>query len=134
MRNTLVGFAMLIMAASACGSSPASPAPTDASGAEVAHSCADLPALNAAAIAAARSCDPAAGAGQCQAMARTSLPCGGCATYVNDATEANALYAEWQAQGCSTPMMVCAAECMSETPRVCVATDGGAGVCEELAR
>jgi hypothetical protein len=128
MRKGLVGFVMMMGGAAACGPS-ASSGPADA-GADVLHSCAELPTLNAAAIAAARSCDPAAGPDQCQVAVRLSLPCG-CQTYVNDGTDVNVLYSEWQAQGCTAAG--CTAGCAVETPRVCNATDGGAGVCEEPA-
>jgi hypothetical protein len=93
-------------------------------------SCANLPATYAASVAAAQTCAPNGDAGQCQMLVRSVIPCN-CPTYVNDTTTLDRLNAEWQAKGCSLPAGTgCATGCPNERPRICVAADGGTGVCQ----
>jgi hypothetical protein len=130
-------FSALILASTlasvACGNS-GTPSPHADAAADTPVSCADLPAAYRAALVTAQACDPDGGAGQCSIGVRLDLLCG-CATYVNDPTLPHDLIAEWQAQSClSTPlyqMMGCVTGCRVETPRMCVAVDGGTGVCKE---
>jgi len=124
----------VLLGVAACGSSGAPSARGDGAATDAPVSCADLPAAYRAALVTAQACDPDGGAGQCSIGVRLDLLCG-CATYVNDPTLPHDLIAEWQAQNClSTPlyqMMGCPTGCRVETPRTCVAVDGGTGVCEE---
>ena len=83
------------------------------------------------ALAAAKSCTAGA-SGQCtQPVPMWLSSCaGGCTEYVNDATELNQLRQEWSQAGCGSVTAVCPAiACVLSIGSVCVATDGGAGVC-----
>jgi len=94
--------------------------------------CASLAAEYARAIAVAQACT--VGSAGCGAMVHGALAgseCGCDFIYVNDSTEADAIYQTWSSAGCepkSTCVGVCAPPGQSG---VCVATDGGAsGVCQ----
>jgi len=80
---------------------------------------------------AAEQCDVAA-KGTCAQLVRASLsPCGGCQTYVNDATTLNAIQAAWLAQKCNDVRVLCPAiACVQPGGSVCVAGDGGGGLCQ----
>lgn len=95
-------------------------------------SCTDLQGEYAAAMSAAQSCEVNA-SGQCQQLASTSLsPCSvNCTTYVNDASELNAIKQSWTAAGCDSLVGVAcpAIACLQPAQGLCVASDGGGGVC-----
>jgi hypothetical protein len=95
-------------------------------------SCGDLAAAYAAALPAAASCD-VSGAGQCQQVVSGSLsPCTvNCyLTFVDDATALNAIKDLWQQAGCANVAVLCPAiSCVRPSSGVCVAADGGGGVC-----
>jgi hypothetical protein len=94
-------------------------------------SCGDLMDLYTQAMKQAQSCDVGA-TGQCQQMASGSLsPCFvNCMTYVNDATVLNAIKQTWEAEGCNNVKVLCPAiACIQPTNSMCVAADGGGGVC-----
>ena len=95
-------------------------------------SCTDLQNEYAAAMSLAQSCDLNA-SGQCQQLASTSLsPCFlNCMTYVNDASALNSIKQTWTAAGCDSLVGVAcpAIACLQPTQGLCVATDGGGGVC-----
>jgi hypothetical protein len=83
-------------------------------------------------LAAAQSCDVGS-KGECQQVVDWSLsPCGGCPTFVHDATVLNAIQQSWLNAGCAnvTPAPPCALiECPAALNDVCLATDGGHGIC-----
>ena len=83
-------------------------------------------------LAAAQSCDVGSN-GECQQAVASSLsPCGGCPTFVHDATVLNAIQQSWSNAGCAnvTPAPPCALiECPAAMNGVCLATDGGQGSC-----
>jgi hypothetical protein len=114
-------LAGLMMLAAACSSAKSIPGDT---------SCADLPSAYTTALAAASTCNPAGGTGQCQVLSSPAIPCN-CPTYVNDTTVLDSLNAQWRAKGCALPPGTgCVTGCRQDSPRVCVAVDGG-GVCQE---
>ncbi len=97
-------------------------------------SCSALANQYAAALPKAQMCDVNA-SGQClQAVISALSPCGGCATYVDDASALNAIQASWQQQGCNNVLaVVCPAiVCPQPGPGVCVAGDGGSGRCQTM--
>jgi hypothetical protein len=83
-------------------------------------------------LAAAQSCD-VGGKDECQQVVTWSLsPCGGCPTFVHDATTLNALQQSWLNAGCNNlmPAPPCALiECPVALNDVCLPTDGGQGIC-----
>jgi hypothetical protein len=82
-------------------------------------------------LAAAQSCDVGS-KGECQQVVTWSLsPCGGCPTFVHDATMLNALQQSWVNAGCAdVPAPPCALiECPAAMNDVCLPADGGQGVC-----
>jgi hypothetical protein len=93
-------------------------------------SCSDLATHYAAGLQFAERCEVGA-SGQCQQLVSASLsPCGGCTTYVNDATALDAISAMWTQQGCGEVPVACPAIlCQQPAPATCVAGDGGGGVC-----
>jgi hypothetical protein len=96
-------------------------------------SCSDLAAQYAAALPKAEVCEVGATA-QCQQAVTSSLsPCGGCATYVNDATALNAIAGTWKQQGCANVAVLCPAiTCLQPGPGTCVAGDGGVARCQVM--
>jgi hypothetical protein len=96
--------------------------------------CADLQALYAEALPAARSCDVNA-SGQCQQLVSSSLSvCPVCTTHVNDSSALTAIKARWVQAGCDTAVAVLCPEiaCVQPGSSVCVAVDGGGGTCNEV--
>jgi hypothetical protein len=96
--------------------------------------CADLQALYAEALPAARSCDVNA-SGQCQQLVSSSLSvCPVCTTHVNDSSTLTAIKARWMQAGCDTAVAVICPEiaCVQPGASVCVAVDGGGGTCNEV--
>ncbi|HEY4394096.1 MAG TPA: hypothetical protein VGP64_08540 [Polyangia bacterium] len=94
-----------------------------------AASCDALATEYATELTAAKSCSPGA-ANQCQQLVDTTLPCAGCKTYVNDATNLNALASQWTAAGCASMQHICPAiACVVPGPSTCqeIATTGGGG-------
>jgi hypothetical protein len=96
-------------------------------------SCSDLANQYAAALPKAEVCEVGANA-QCQQAVSSSLsPCGGCATYVNDATTLNAIAETWKQEGCGNVAVACPAIlCLQPGPSVCVAGDGGIARCQVM--
>jgi hypothetical protein len=95
------------------------------------QSCTELQTEYANAFPAARSCDVKANA-QCAHLASMTLsPCfSNCMTYVNDTTTLDAIKAQWLAAGCNAVPVVCPAiACIQPTGKMCVAADGGGGMC-----
>jgi hypothetical protein len=97
-------------------------------------SCTDLQNQYAASMSLARSCDLNA-SGQCQQLASSSLsPCFlNCMTYVNDASDLDAIKQSWTAAGCDSLVGVAcpAIACLQPTQGLCVASDGGGGGCNQ---
>jgi hypothetical protein len=96
--------------------------------------CADLQALYAEALPAARSCDVNA-SGQCQQLVSSSLSmCPVCTTHVNDSSTLTAIKARWMQAGCDTAVAVIYPEITYVQPgaSVCVAVDGGGGTCNKV--
>ncbi len=94
-------------------------------------SCGDLATDYAQALAAAQSCDVNT-SGQCQQLVSSSLsPCfSNCMTYVNDPSTPNAIKAIWEQEGCNNVLVLCPAiACLQPTNSLCLASDGGAGIC-----
>jgi hypothetical protein len=95
-------------------------------------SCTDLQNEYTAAMSLAQTCEVDA-SGQCQQLASTSLsPCFvNCMTYVNDASDLDAIKQSWTAAGCDSLVgMACPAiACLQPTQGLCVASDGGGAVC-----
>jgi hypothetical protein len=98
-----------------------------------APSCSDLATQYADALLKAQLCNVNA-SGQCQQAVSSGLsPCGGCATYVNDATTLNEIAATWTQQGCGNVAVACPAIlCQQPGPGACVAGDGGGGRCQTV--
>jgi hypothetical protein len=85
------------------------------------------------AVAAAQACTVGSSGG-CAQMVHSALAgseCGCDFIYVNDGTQANALYQSWVVLGCQ-PKSTCVGVCaLPGQSGVCVPTDGGvAGVCQ----
>lgn len=66
--------------------------------------CSLLPELYANALAEAQRCDPRLRVVQCTVQVPSGLACG-CPTYVNHDAELLRLQGEWEAQGCSLPIL-----------------------------
>ena len=94
-------------------------------------SCDNLVSQYNAALSAARQCTVGA-AGECQQSVSESLShCFlNCMTYVNDASALTAIKASWEQAGCDNSTGLCPAiACVEPSSGMCVAGDGGGGVC-----
>jgi hypothetical protein len=84
------------------------------------------------ALAAGQSCDVGS-TGECQQVVTSGLSlCGGCPTYVHDATVLNAIQQSWSNAGCANviPAPPCVPiKCPAAMNSVCLPTDGGQGIC-----
>lgn len=92
--------------------------------------CAELVSRYSAALLAAESCDVGAN-GECdQEVAAGLSVCGSCGTFVHDPSTLNALSALWAQAGCGDGKYACPLiECPPALNNVCVASDGGRGLC-----
>jgi hypothetical protein len=94
-------------------------------------SCDALATQYADALPAAQSCVLNA-SGECQQLVSSSLSPRflNCMTYVNDPTALSAIKASWEQAGCNNVDVFCPAiECLQPTNNMCVAGEGGGGVC-----
>jgi hypothetical protein len=100
------------------------------SGPDAGSLCELLVSQYSAELVAARSCDVGS-KGECQQVVTWSLsPCGGCPTFVRDATVLNEIQQAWMNAGCANADIPCALiECPAAMNDVCLPTDGGQGTC-----
>jgi hypothetical protein len=119
--------AALFPLAAGCGSGASSSA-------DAGRSCQQLVSDFEAARSAALACTPGA-ANQCQALVPVSM-CAGCGVYVNDATQASAISAQFFDQGCDKNAATACTpfSCIQVGPSSCVANDGGSpgGTCTPM--
>lgn len=93
--------------------------------------CGELADAYAAALPAAERCD-VGDKSACQTLVSDVLsPCGGCSTYVNDATTLSSIQAAWLQQKCNDVPVLCPEiSCELPTSGSCVAGDSGQGRCQ----